>query len=146
VRPPLFLCLVALSILSCKPKAPPTKVTFADVCSTAFDPKHGVAPDVVLEGYLAIPRVSTACSRTCLLDLTENPGNTGHRISAFVKIGSDPSTMDALGATYKLTDLKIRDASGTVLDPKKRVRLTGWRAGLGGMGCGINPSLIEAAE
>jgi hypothetical protein len=81
-----------------------------------------------------------------MLSLTEKPGDEAHRISGFVKVGVGPNTMDALGATYKLGDLKIRDGNGNALDPRKKVRLTGWRAGQGGLGCGLNPSLIEAAE
>jgi len=140
------LALLGLALMSCKPKPPPAKVTFANVCSTAFDPKRGVAQDVTIEGYLTLPNVATACSSTCLLQLAAAPGDKKSTLMAFVKVGGGPNQMDALGATYKLSDLRVHDSTGNVLAIGKKVRLTGWRAGQGGLGCGINPDLIEAAE
>ena len=145
-RSGMTIFLAAITLVSCKPKPPPAKVTFANVCSTAYDPKRGVAQDVTIEGYLALPNVATACSSTCLLQLAAAPGDKKNTLMAFVKVGGGPNQMDALGATYKLSDLKVHDSTGKVLEIGKKVRLTGWRAGQGGLGCGINPDLIEAVQ
>jgi hypothetical protein len=146
VRAPVTALFAALTLISCKPKAPPARVTFANVCSTAFDAVRGLAPDVTIEGYLTLPTVGTACGSTCLLMIAAKPGDTAHVLNAFLKVGGGPNTMDPLAATYQLGDLKVHDSTGKLLDLHKKVRLTGWRAGQGGLGCGINPYLIEAAE
>lgn len=143
----LVALLSSLALMSCKPKAPPVRVTFENVCDKAFDARGGgPAKDVVIEGYLTLPKVATACSNTCLLYLTPKLGDKTRWLNAFVKTGGGPNTMDALGATYQLSDLKVHDSTGKLLDLNKKVRLTGWRAGQGGLGCGINPDILEAAE
>jgi hypothetical protein len=142
----LALPLLALSASSCKPKAPPAAVTFKTVCSTAYDAHSGPAPDVTLDGYLTLPPVGTSCSDKCLLFLAPAPGETRTRVSVYVRVGTEASTMTALGSTYKLGDLVVRDVTGKPLDLTRKVRVTGWRGGVGGMGCNINPDKIEAAE
>lgn len=147
MRISLFCLAVPLLALSCKPKPPPAAVTFKTVCSTAYDAAHGgPAPDVMLEGYLTLPPVGTMCGNTCLLFLAMAPGDTRSRISVYVPVGTGESSMTALGGSYKLADLVVRDVAGKQLDLTRRVRVTGWRGGAGGLGCNINAWRVEAAE
>lgn len=101
---------------------PPTVLTFDT------EPEYQVVDmqRVSIEGYIGIPESITQTETTTIIQLWERKGQrVGDCYSIGVNMGTGINTMDSLPENYARSDLKVRDKLANVVEPGKRVRVTG---------------------
>lgn len=139
----VYALFTALLMAGCASAPQPgTLHTHETACTEANNGQR-----VAVEGYPQLTRM-TLVDDNFSVDLYEQPGSSGEKISVYFTVGTGANQAENLPEDYTDADLKIHTSDNQIVSVDKHIRVHGelfWSESSGAVVCFISPvDLIEA--